>query len=293
MGKLKDSDIYGGIGTVVVCGIILLLLILLTIHIKIEEFEDNPPRGVEISMGGGGSDGAPAPELNPDHVAGSSEPVPETAPEAVPQPRQQPQPTTPAPNVHTQSDPSPVDIELKKKQEEERKRIEAENKAKALQAQQQAQQAAQAQAAASRAFGAGSGTGGNHAGGTGGGGTASSGSGGGSGTGTGSGTGSGGGSGIGSGNGSGYGWSLEGRGAKSIAKPKYVSNQEGTIIVSIGVDKNGNVASASIKQRGTNISDPDLRNECIKAAYAAKFTADPDAINNVFGEITYRFKLSQ
>ncbi len=100
-------------------------------------------------------------------------------------------------------------------------------------------------------------------------------------------------SGIGNSRGAGYECSLEGRGAKTIEKPKYVGNQEGTVIISIGVDKKGNVVSASIKQRGTTISDSDLRGECIKAAYAAKFTDDAKAINTVYGEITYQFRQQQ
>lgn len=83
-------------------------------------------------------------------------------------------------------------------------------------------------------------------------------------------------------------WSLAGRGLNgSLAKPAYSSNAEGTVVVAIRVDQNGNVVSAT-KGAGTNTNDQSLINAAIEAAKKAKFTAG-DGV--AVGSITYVFKL--
>ncbi len=85
-------------------------------------------------------------------------------------------------------------------------------------------------------------------------------------------------------------WSLSGRDLVGpIPKPAYVGNQEGVIIVTISVDKNGNVIGTAIG-KGTTISDKALRNECMAKARKIKFNANPKLTGNQIGSVTYRFK---
>jgi len=124
-----------------------------------------------------------------------------------------------------------------------------------------------------------------------------SGSGTGSGTGSGSGIGSGTGSGVGSGNGSGTGsgtsYDLTGRSAKYFAKPAYNSPEQGIIVVSIKVDKNGKVTYASAGAKGTTISEIGLRQQAESAARKTTFSPNPDAPEEQRGTITYRFLKSK
>lgn len=93
-----------------------------------------------------------------------------------------------------------------------------------------------------------------------------------------------------SGTSNGQSWSLSGRDlVGSIPKPAYIGNQEGTIVVLITVDNNGNVINTDIG-KGTTISDKALRNECMAKARKIKFSANPKQTGNQIGAITYRFK---
>lgn len=95
--------------------------------------------------------------------------------------------------------------------------------------------------------------------------------------------------GAGSGKSNGASWSLAGRGLSgSLSKPAYGSNAEGTVVVAIRVDQNGNVVSAT-KGAGTNTSDQALIQAAIDAAKKAKFTTG-DGV--AVGTITYVFKLN-
>ena len=105
------------------------------------------------------------------------------------------------------------------------------------------------------------------------------------------GTGSGNGSGTGSGSGTGgNSYSLAGRTlVGELAKPTYDVYEEGKIVVTIIVNKNGTVISAVVGS-GTNIDNPTLRNAAVEAAKKTKFdgiTTD----KNQSGTITYLFKL--
>jgi hypothetical protein len=128
-----------------------------------------------------------------------------------------------------------------------------------------------------------------------------SGSGSGSGTGKGSGSGSGSGTGSGSGNGSGTGsgtgggvnYSLEGRNPKSLLKPSYNSEDQGKVVVTIWVNKEGKVIKALAGGKGTSTSDQKLWKMAEEAAKRSTFTAKPDAAEEQKGTITYKFVKSK
>ncbi|MDY4583730.1 MAG: hypothetical protein SO444_00450 [Candidatus Onthomorpha sp.] len=111
------------------------------------------------------------------------------------------------------------------------------------------------------------------------------GSGGSTGVGEGSGKGSGG-----EGGGSGISFSLEGRGKINLVRPAATSTKNGTIVVAIMVDQEGNVVSARTRSRGTLLDDKNLRKLCEQAAKKSKFTAKPDAPELDPGTITYIFR---
>ena len=112
------------------------------------------------------------------------------------------------------------------------------------------------------------------------------GSGGSTGVGEGSGKGSGG-----EGGGSGISFSLAGRGSKSLPEPTATSSENGSIVVEIRVDQEGNVVSAKAGARGTTLwEDKKLWRLCEQAAKKSKFTANPDAPELQPGKITYIFR---
>lgn len=89
--------------------------------------------------------------------------------------------------------------------------------------------------------------------------------------------------------GDGIAFSLGGRGAKHLPKPTYDSPEQGKIVVTIWVDKDGNVTRAQEGAKGTNISDLRLRRLAREAALRAKFTPDANAPQVQKGTITYNF----
>lgn len=91
------------------------------------------------------------------------------------------------------------------------------------------------------------------------------------------------------GEGSGISFSLEGRGAKVIPKPTYTSPEQGRVVVSIWVNRQGLVVRADDGAKGTNISDINLRRLAREAALQAKFSEDPSAPDLQRGTITYNF----
>jgi TonB family protein len=83
-------------------------------------------------------------------------------------------------------------------------------------------------------------------------------------------------------------WSLQGRSVKTMPKPSNDFKDPGKVVVSIRVDKAGNVVAASIGD-GTTISDRYTQQLALDAARKAKFTeGDKEQI----GSITYNFKLN-
>lgn len=84
-------------------------------------------------------------------------------------------------------------------------------------------------------------------------------------------------------------WSLDGRSlVGNLARPPYSSNEEGRITVSIRVDANGKVTSATISSP-TNISDASMRSGAISAAKNTRFSSGSGV---VVGTITYVYKLN-
>jgi len=112
----------------------------------------------------------------------------------------------------------------------------------------------------------------------------------GTGSGTGSGSGSGTGSGTGGGTGSGISFDLGGRQARSLQKPFYNSPEQGKIVVSIKVNKQGKVTYAAAGAKGTTISEIGLRQQAEAAARKTVFAADNNAPEEQKGTITYVFK---
>lgn len=111
------------------------------------------------------------------------------------------------------------------------------------------------------------------------------GSGGSTGVGEGSGKGSGG-----EGGGSGIAFSLAGRGSNELHKPTATSPANGSIVVEIRVDQEGNVVFAKAVWKGTTLTDKNLWRLCEQAAKDSKFTAKPDAPELQKGKITYIFR---
>lgn len=129
------------------------------------------------------------------------------------------------------------------------------------------------------------------AGGSGGGTGGGTGTGNGTGTGPGSGSGSGGGNGSGNGLGNGAGYALSGRKALTKPAPKYNCNEEGTVVVQITVDQNGNVIDAKPNARGTTNSASCLTSQARIAAMGTKWSASPTGAEKQVGTITYNFSL--
>lgn len=91
------------------------------------------------------------------------------------------------------------------------------------------------------------------------------------------------------GSGGGISFDLGGRGALSLPKPGYDSKEQGKVVVSIWVDRDGRVIEAREGAKGTTISDSRLRKIAREAALKARFKSDPDAPEKQSGTITYNF----
>jgi outer membrane biosynthesis protein TonB len=91
------------------------------------------------------------------------------------------------------------------------------------------------------------------------------------------------------GKGNGISFDLGGRGSRSLPKPTYNSPEQGKIVVSIKVDRQGKVTYASAGAKGTTISEINLRQQAESAARKTLFAADADAPEEQRGTITYVF----
>jgi outer membrane biosynthesis protein TonB len=89
--------------------------------------------------------------------------------------------------------------------------------------------------------------------------------------------------------GNGISYSLGGRGSVMLQKPPYDSKEQGKVVVTIKVDRQGVVKSAVPGARGTNVSDQSLWNLAKNAALNSRFVADPAAPDVQVGTITYNF----
>jgi TonB family protein len=86
-------------------------------------------------------------------------------------------------------------------------------------------------------------------------------------------------------------YNLTGRKARVLSTPKYDSQSEGTVVVEITVDRNGNVTKAVAGVRGTTTIDQHLLQIAKEAALGSNFDRKPDAPSIQMGTITYHFKL--
>lgn len=89
-------------------------------------------------------------------------------------------------------------------------------------------------------------------------------------------------------------FSLSGRSIISnggqLATPKTNKGIEGKVVISIEVNAQGQVTQASVSPRGTNIADPSIRAEAIRAARSTAFNAQEGA-DTQRGTITYIYVL--
>ncbi|WP_330442946.1 energy transducer TonB [Flavobacterium sp. C4GT6] len=85
---------------------------------------------------------------------------------------------------------------------------------------------------------------------------------------------------------------LAGRKALTKPAPKYLCNEQGTVVVEISVDKNGTVISAKPGARGTTNSAKCLLDQAKVAAMNTKFNSSDSAPDKQIGEIVYNFKLT-
>lgn len=91
------------------------------------------------------------------------------------------------------------------------------------------------------------------------------------------------------GTGNGISFSLGGRKSKHLPKPEYNSEDQGKVVVTIYVDRYGNVKRANAGARGTTVTDQRLQKVAQEAAMRAKFSTDPEAPEVQKGTITYNF----
>jgi len=89
--------------------------------------------------------------------------------------------------------------------------------------------------------------------------------------------------------GTGISFDLEGRGSIHLPKPAYESMEQGKVVVTIWVNKEGKVVRAIEGAQGTTITDLNLRALARDAALNASFTPDPNAPDTQKGTITYNF----
>lgn len=94
---------------------------------------------------------------------------------------------------------------------------------------------------------------------------------------------------TGSGGSGGISFSLNGRTLMSLVKPQYDSEEEGTVVVRIYVDRNGKVTRAVPGAKGTTTMDGNLWKTAEKAALQSKFVPKENAPDEQVGTITYRF----
>ena len=84
-------------------------------------------------------------------------------------------------------------------------------------------------------------------------------------------------------------------GRKALNKEKYVQdcNEAGKVVVSIEVDRNGKVISATAGVRGTTNNSKCLLEPAKRAALATRFNSDSNAPAKQIGKIIYNFSLSE
>lgn len=91
---------------------------------------------------------------------------------------------------------------------------------------------------------------------------------------------------------SGIGFSLGGRGKVSFKKPENPTQEDGTVVVDIWVNRDGKVIKAKPGARGSTTTNPILQKKAEEAAYKAKFKKDPNAPFEQKGTMTFVFILN-
>lgn len=109
------------------------------------------------------------------------------------------------------------------------------------------------------------------------------------GSGTGGGRGNGTGTGGGTGNGSGISYDLTGRSVRSLPKPSYNSAEQGRVVVTIWVNRDGRITRVLSGAKGTTVTDPSLIRQAESAARQALFSANPNGPDEQIGKIIYNF----
>jgi periplasmic protein TonB len=90
----------------------------------------------------------------------------------------------------------------------------------------------------------------------------------------------------------GIGFELGGRGKVSFKKPENPTQEDGTVVVDIIVDKYGKVIKAIPGARGSSTTNPILYQKAKEAALLAKFTQKLDAPADQKGTMTFIFILN-
>ncbi len=93
----------------------------------------------------------------------------------------------------------------------------------------------------------------------------------------------------GEGRGGGVEFSLSGRRATHLPMPDYTSPETGRVVVSITVNRQGQVIRANAGARGTTTTDRNLWRHAEEAALKARFDLQQDAPEEQRGTITYNF----
>jgi len=93
------------------------------------------------------------------------------------------------------------------------------------------------------------------------------------------------------GSGNGISFFLGGRGSLHLEQPTAKFSEQGTVVVSIWVDRTGVVKKAQVSAKGTTVLDQNLRKIAVDAAYNSNFAEDPNAAELQRGTITYNFIL--
>jgi outer membrane biosynthesis protein TonB len=89
------------------------------------------------------------------------------------------------------------------------------------------------------------------------------------------------------GKGNGISFDLGGRKARILPKPSFNSSEDGKIVVSIKVNVDGKVISATAGDKGTTITEPNLYKQAENAARISLFARDSNAPEAQRGTITY------
>ena len=88
-------------------------------------------------------------------------------------------------------------------------------------------------------------------------------------------------------------YNLAGRNALDKAKEQPDCQEEGTVVVSIEVDKNGKVIRAVAGDKGSTNTHPCLLKPAREAALRTTWNADPNAPSKQKGTIIYKFSLTK